>query len=156
MKNMYFPDEDIDFDDLYYVCHMIEHVARDLHQRNKYVVNAIGEKEFVHLLSVAKSSHCENPLAVVDEWEKSYHLKRGDFDISDVDKSLVTEIPSATQMGKVYSRLIVNTASNDEDYAQGIVRVYNDPICEIIDNYNASAYYEPSYVQARAYFDGQF
>ena len=29
-------------------------------------------------------------------------------------------------------------------------------ICYIIDNYNASAYYEPSYVIARAYNNGGF
>lgn len=39
---------------------------------------------------------------------------------------------------------------------QGMLRVYNNPICEVIDNYNASAYYEPSYVIARAYNDGGF
>lgn len=30
-----------------------------------------------------------------------------------------------------------------------IIRFYNNPICEVIDNYNCSAYYEPSYVIAR-------
>ena len=38
----------------------------------------------------------------------------------------------------------------------GILRVYNDDICKTIDNYNCSAYYEPSYVIARAYQDGGF
>ena len=32
----------------------------------------------------------------------------------------------------------------------------NDEICETIDNYNASAYYEPSYIIARAYFEKGF
>jgi hypothetical protein len=43
-----------------------------------------------------------------------------------------------------------------EDYVDGMIRVYNDPICEVIDNYNCSAYYEPSYVIARAYLSGGF
>lgn len=59
-------------------------------------------------------------------------------------------------MGKVYMRLILATLQPDEDYVQGMLRVYNNPICEVIDNYNASAYYEPSYVIARAYNDGGF
>lgn len=59
-------------------------------------------------------------------------------------------------MGKVYMRLILATLQPDEDYVQGMRRVYNNPICEVIDNYNASAYYEPSYVIARAYNDGGF
>ena len=37
-----------------------------------------------------------------------------------------------------------------------IIRVYNNLICEVIDNYNCSAYYEPSYVIARAYQNGDF
>lgn len=39
---------------------------------------------------------------------------------------------------------------------EAIIRVYNDEICEVLDNYNASAYYEPSYVIARAYQNGGF
>ena len=59
-------------------------------------------------------------------------------------------------MGTVYCRLIVNTLSSKEDYVDGIIRVYNDDICEVIDNYNCSAFYEPSYVIARAYQNGGF
>jgi hypothetical protein len=44
----------------------------------------------------------------------------------------------------------------DEDYVDGIIRVYNDSICEVIDNYSCSAFYEPSYVIARAYHAAGF
>jgi len=43
-----------------------------------------------------------------------------------------------------------------EDYADGMIRVYNHPICEIIDDYNSSAYYEPSYFLTRCYWAGSF
>ncbi len=59
-------------------------------------------------------------------------------------------------MRKVYMRLILQTRLNAEDYAQGILRVYNNELCETIDNYNGSAFYEPSYFIARAYFEGGF
>ena len=39
-----------------------------------------------------------------DEWIEEYRLKKGNFDITDVDLELVDEIPSETQMGKVYTR----------------------------------------------------
>ena len=52
MKNKYFPDEEIEENDLFFVCSMIERVARQLHQRNKYVVNTIGRANLYHLLSV--------------------------------------------------------------------------------------------------------
>lgn len=156
MKNRYFADEDIQIDDLYFICYMIERVARKIHQKNRYVVNKIGKGAMYHLISVANVLHAENPLSVEDEWIKEYDLENGNFDISDVEEELVSQIPTATQMGKVYQRLIRNTFLADEDYVEGIFRVYNHEICDVIDNYNCSAYYEPSYVIARAYYSGGF
>ena len=156
MTNKFFPDEKITEDDLYFMCYMIERVARELHQRNKYVVNTIGYDELVNKISVASVLHCENPLKVVDDWIKEYELRHGDFDITNIDPELTEIIPTATQMGKVYTRLILQTLGENEDYVQGMIRVYNHPICEKIDNYNCSAFYEPSYVITRAYLDGDF
>ena len=93
MRNVFFPDEEISENDLYFVCSMIERTARKMKQPNKYVAN---------------------------------------------------------RMGKVYARLILSTITHDENYADGILRVYNNLICEVIDNYNGSAYYEPSYFITRA------
>ena len=156
MKNIYFPDEDITEDDLFFVCSMIESVARHIKQRNKYVVNKIGYDNLLHLLSVANVLHCLNPKQVVDDWVADYHLEQGSFDITNVDPDLCTIIPTPLDMGKVYMRLILQTRLNAEDYAQGILRVYNNELCETIDNYNGSAFYEPSYFIARAYFEGGF
>ena len=115
MTNIYFPDEEISRNDIFFVCYMIERVARRLHQRNRYVVNQIGRKSLEHLVSVAN-----------------------------------------VQMGKVYERLIHDTKKPGESEVDGIIRVYNHEICDVIDNYNCSAYYEPSYVIARAYYEGGF
>ena len=156
MTNKYFPDEEIQKNDLYFICYMIERVARKIHQKNRYVVNRIGKDELYHLISVANVLHAENPKDVEDAWIAAYQLKKGDFDIADVNKELVRQIPSAMQMGKVYQRLIVDTALWNENYVDGICRVYNNDICDIIDNYNCSAYYEPSYIIARAYQNGGF
>ena len=156
MTNIYFPDEEIKKNDVYFICYMIERVARKLHQRNKYVVNKIGKGQLEHLISVANVLHAENPLAVEDDWIEEYDLAEGNVDVTAVDPGLVTTIPSATQMGKVYQRLIYETMQPEESEVEGIIRVYNDEICDVIDNYNCSAYYEPSYVIARAYQNGGF
>ena len=156
MKNIYFPEEDITENDLFFVCSMIERVARHIKQRNKYVVNKIGYDNLLRQLSIAETLHSENPLQVVDDWTDEFQLENGSFDITDVDKELCTNIPTPVDMGKVYMRLILQTRLDAEDYAQGIIRVYNDDICETIDNYNSSAYYEPSYFIARSYFAGGF
>ena len=156
MKNKYFPDEDIEEDDLFFICYMIERVARHLHQRNRYVVNAIGKEELTHLISVANVLHSENPLKVQSDWIEQYNLQSGDFDITNVDRELADRIPTELEMGSVYKRLILDTMDTKEDFVDGIIRVYNNAICEVIDNYNCSAFYEPSYVIARAYQNGGF
>lgn len=156
MTNIYFPEEEINQNDLYFICYMIERVARRIHQRNRYVVNAIGKDSLRHLISIANVLHCENPLQIEDDWIDEYHLKEGNFDITDVDKNLVEKIPTPTEMGKVYQRLVSSVLLPEEDYIDGLVRVYNNELCDTIDNYNCSAYYEPSYVIARAFQDGGF
>lgn len=156
MKNVFFPDEDITANDLYFVCYMVERVARLLKQPNKYVVNMMGKREIEERLSLANVQHAENPDAVANQWIEGYSLANGNFDVTDVDANLVTKIPTDLQMGKVYSRLIQSTLKDDENLADAMLRVYNNPLCEIIDNYNCSAYYEPSYFITRAYYQGGF
>lgn len=156
MINVLFEDEVVTENDLYFICYMIERVSRYLHQRNRYVVNTVPKEEWKRLISLASALHCENPDKVVHEWIEEYHLAHGDFDITNVNKQLVDEIPYPTQMGKVYMRLIVDTMTPDEDYIDAMIRIYNDEICFKIDDYNCSAYYEPSYVIARAYLNGGF
>ncbi len=124
--------------------------------KNKYVVNTIGRDGLYHLISVANVLHSENPLKVEDDWIRDYHLQNSDFDITDVDRSLAEKIPTPLEMGEVYQRLINDTLESKEDYVDGIIRVYNNEICDVIDNYNCSAFYEPSYVIARAYQAGGF
>jgi hypothetical protein len=156
VQNKYFPEEEIDRDDLYYTCYIIERVARHVHQHNKYVVNKIGKDELYHLISCAKALHCENPQQTEVDLISQYGIEEGVFDISKVNTDLIKTIPAPTQIGKVYCRLILNTLRPEETYVDGIVRVYNNPICDVIDNYNCSAFYEPSYVIARAYQNGGF
>lgn len=50
----------------------------------------------------------------------------------------------------------MDTLYPGENYIEGILRIYNDEICITLDDYNNGAYYEPSYVIARAYKNGEF
>lgn len=68
MINKYFKDEKIQQNDLFFMCSMIERVARKIYQRNKYVVNVLGNENLYHLISLANVLHCENPDKVVDDW----------------------------------------------------------------------------------------
>ncbi len=110
----------------------------------------------MYLISVANVLHSDNPAKVRDEWIKDYHLETGTFDITDINKEIADIVPTELQMGKVYTRLIVDTAPKNENYVDGILRVYNSPICKVIDNYNGSAFYEPSKLIAQAYYNNGF
>ena len=44
MTNIYFPDEEVTVNDLYFVCYMVERIARQLKQPNKYVVNTLDRE----------------------------------------------------------------------------------------------------------------
>lgn len=156
MTNVFFPNELVKTDDLFFVCYMIERVARQLKQPNKYVANIMGHDELVKKLSLADVLHSENPLAVAADWIDEYQLEEGNYDVTKVDPELCSKIPTATQMGKVYKRLVLNTMQQNEDYADAILRVYNHPICEVLDNYDSSAYYEPSPYITRSYYAGGF
>lgn len=156
MTNVFFPDEQVTENDLYFVCYMIERVARELKQPNKYIVNQLGHNVLAEKLSLANVLHASNPQAVCADWIETYSLKPGNYDVTNVDPELCETIPTALQMGKVYTRLITYTLSPEEDYAEAIMRVYNSPICETLDNYNCSAYYEPSPYITRCYYEGGF
>ena len=149
-------------------------------EKNFVVFSSLFERSFPNLKSeiwnIIRSYH--KSLGVVahtrDYWARDYmpiqveesvfikfaynpdYLQDHKGYITDVDKELATIIPTPLDMGAVYQRLIINTLSSKEDYVDGIIRVYNDDICDVIDNYNCSAFYEPSYVMARAYQNGGF
>ena len=114
MTNKFFPDEQITENDLYFLCYMIERIARKLCQKNRYIVNQISKDEWERLISLANVLHCENPKKIEAEWIEDYKLEKGTFDIIGVDKGLVEEIPSETQMGKVYMRLILSTLQQEK------------------------------------------
>ncbi len=144
---------EISENDLLFVCYMIERVARKLRQRNAHVVNKIGKEGLHHLLSSAQALHSANPLQVEADWIRDHQLEEGDFDITDVDRELCPEIPSPADMGMVYARLI---DSISDGYVERICTAYNSALCRMIDNYNSSTYYEPSYVITRAYLNNGF
>lgn len=156
MSNIYFPDEEIGFNELYFVCYMIERTARHLKQSNRYVVEKLGKEALERQLSIASTNHCLNPEQVVADWVDEYALESGSVDVTRVDPRFTDKVPTDTQMGKVYARLILSVSQQDESLAIAMLQVYASPICQTIDNYNTGAYYEPSYVQTRAFYAGAF
>lgn len=156
MKNIFFEDEAVTENDLYFICYMVERIARKLSRHNRDIVNQIPPDEWKRLISLADVLHAENPQQVEADWIRDFDLQEGDYHILDIDPYYTEHIPTDLQMGKVYQRLIVDTMQPEEDYVDAMIRVYNDEICDVIDDYNCGAFYEPSPCIAQAYRQGGF
>ena len=137
--------------DLYFVCFMIETLARSTKNSNKEIVNTIGKKGLSHLYKSADVMHCENPLAIIDEFIEDFNITSGNTD------NIINcrfSIPSCSAMGKIYMRLILNslpiechwkayiTNPHPNLVIDHLIKIYNSWISEIIDNYNTTMFTE--------------
>lgn len=121
--------------DLFYVCTMIEYVARSTHNHVRNVVNRLSDDDIEHQLRVASVNHCLSMEQVCDEWIEDFGIPDGDFDnISSCNGS----VPSVTAIGKVYQVLIEGVMKND--VIETMRDVYNSFISDKISDYNSGFY----------------
>lgn len=129
--------------DLFYVCSMIEYVARKTHNKVKDVISYLNEDDLNHELEAACVNHSLSFEQVSDEWILQYNIKNGDFDNITTCKY---NVPSYTSIAKVYERLILSV-SDRENVIENIYKVYNSFISEAISDFNLYVYYSnPSYI----------
>ena len=125
-------------DDLFFVCTMIECVARTTHNKPKDIVAKISDSELIHELKVASVNHCLSFEQICDEWIEKFHIQNGKFEnISECKYN----VPTETSIGRVYQTLISNVCESDEELISTIRRVYNSFISDEISNFNSNVYY---------------
>lgn len=136
-----------EYNDLFYVCSLIEYTARKTKNYRRVVVNAIGEEGLQHLYELADVYHSDNIDKVSDELIEKYHISIGHFD--NIAQARYA-IPTHWDIGKVYQRLIINICQNTNIAPiNALIEVYNSWIADKIDDYNSSMYYEnPGYLYA--------
>lgn len=145
--------EDSKRNDLFFVCSLIEYVARQTKNERKVVVNALGRKGVEHYYELAEVYHCENIDKVTYEIVNKYHLTQGNYD--NVDKA-EDSIPTHWDIGKVMYRLILEVAEKSgKEVVDALIEVYNSWIVTSIDNYNSSMYYENTSYQYASYRAGR-
>jgi threonine synthase len=131
--------------DLFFVCSLIEFIARKTKNTRKDVVAALGNTTILHYLELADVYHCESMETLTAELVQKHSIPTGNFDnISACRYS----IPSHFDIGKVYKRLILAIASHKNlPLTNALLEVYNSWISPKIDDYNSSMYYEnPEYL----------
>lgn len=145
--------EDKRMNDLFFLCSLIEYVARKTKNERKTVVNSMGQKGLRHYLDFADVYHCENMDKTTEEIVCKYGIKNGTYD----NVALAHErIPSYWDIGKVMHRLIAAVAERyNTDFITALIAVYNSWIVTKIDNYNSSMYYENTSYQLASYEAGR-
>lgn len=137
--------EDKKDNDLFYLCGLIDYMARKTKNERSYVVNKLGRERLEKIYDLADVYHCDNIDRVSEDFIKEADIKNGTFDNV---KECGYAIPSHWDIGKVYKRLVKKVAEEDGiDTIYALIKVYNSFISPKIDDYNSSVYYEnPSYI----------
>ncbi len=139
--------EDKKLNDLFFVCSLIDYIARQTKNERKIIVNALGKRELEHIYDLADIYHSDNIDKVTSELLDKYSIRTGNFDnVADCKY----RIPTHWDMGKVYHRLVADICKIDNrEVIDVLIDVYNSWISKSLDDYNSSMYYEnPSYLCA--------
>ena len=132
-------------DDLFYVCSMIEFVARETHNKCKDVVERLSDKALAHQLKAASVNHCLSFEQVCDEWIEEYEIPEGSFDNITTCKY---EVPTVTAIGRVYQTLISDVMGLYQNVIEAIKMVYHSFISDEISDFNSNVYYSnPDYLK---------
>ena len=131
--------------DLFFVCSLIEYIARKTNNTKKYIVEKLGKEKIQKIYDLAEAYHSENIEKVSDELIQEAKIENGNYDII---SKCEYNVPTHWDIGKVYKRLIAMICNYEEEkYIDTAIEVLTSWIIEKIDNYNSSMYYEnPSYI----------
>ena len=132
--------------DYFYVCALIEYIARETLNHRGDIVSAIGRKGVEKLLHDAEVDHCLSFEQVGDEVISYYKIKNGNFDTISACKY---SVPSFLDIGKLYSIMIEDCAKPGNE-VQELINIFNSFISDEISNFNSDLYYQnPDYLECR-------
>lgn len=127
------------FQDLFYLASLVEYIGRKTLNRRSEIVKAIGKDGIAHLLSVACVNHCLSMEQVAAEVIEEHQIGVGTYDTVNKCKF---KVPAYKAIGKVYARLIQDTADTNR-YAEAFYEVFNSGIEDKISDFNSSFFFAP-------------
>ena len=132
-------------DDLFYVCTMIEYIARHTHNKCKDIIAYLSDAALTLQLKAACVNHCLSFEQVCDEWIEEYGITEGTYDNISACRY---KVPSVTSIGRVYQILIFDVLDKYSDIVEAMRAVYNSFISEEISYFNSNVYYSnPDYLR---------
>lgn len=130
--------------DYFYVCSLIEYVARQTKNRRGVITKALGKVGVEKQLYDAEVNHCLSFEQVGDEIIAYYQISNGDFDtITDCKYN----VPSFMDIGKLYSILIEDCATPGKEVDE-LMNIFSSFISDEISDFQTDLYYQnPSYLK---------
>ena len=126
--------------DLFYVCSLIEYIARKTKNKPSFVIDKLGTDRLRKVYELADIYHSENIESVAQELIEKYNIQSGDYDTVSHCKYAV---PTHWDIGKVYKRLIKSVSEETgNDVIDTLTEVFSSRIVDLIENYNSSFYYD--------------
>ncbi|WP_077610236.1 hypothetical protein [Clostridium sp. Marseille-P2415] len=139
--------------DLFFTCSFIDYVARKTKNKRNIVVQKLGKDRIEKIYDLADIYHSYNIEQVAAEFIEEAEIPIGTFDNV---KECNYAIPTHWDIGKVYKRLIIGVAAaKNIDIIEALFEVYDSFICELLDDYNGSFYYENPQFILETYLSGK-
>lgn len=130
--------------DLFYVCSLIEFIARKTLNKRGKIVEAMGLSGIKKQLEDAQVNHCLSFEQVSDEVIEAYHIENGNFDTI---TGCPYSIPSYTDIGKLYAILIAECSEQGKE-AEELEKIFKSFISDEISRFETDLYYQnPDYLK---------
>lgn len=130
--------------DYFYVCSLIEYIARQTQNKRGVITKALGREGIEKQLHDAEVNHCLSFEQVGDEIIDRHKIYQGDFDT--ITNCKYT-IPSFQDIGKLYSIMIEDCAEPGKEVDE-LMKVFSSFISDKISDFKTDVYYQnPSYLE---------
>ncbi len=138
--------------DLFFTCSLIDYIARKTQNKRADVVTTLGRDSIAKIYELADVYHSDNMERVSDDWIASAQIPTGCFDnLSNARYA----IPSHWDIGKVYKRLILGIAREQNmDIVDALFAAYQSFVSDLIEDFNSSFYYDAPQNILNAYLRG--
>lgn len=139
--------------DLFFICSLIDYIARKTKNKRILIIQKLGKEKIEKIYDLADIYHSYNIEQVAEDFIDEVKIPEGTFDNV---KQCNYAIPTHWDIGKVYKRLIIGVSDTKNiGIIDALFEVYDSFICDLIDDYNGSFYYENPQFILDTYLSGK-
>ena len=102
---------DKEMNDIFYVCSLIEYIARKTHNYRKDIIKYFSKEDIKRQLRLAEVNHCLSFEQVSDELIEEYHIRKGKYNLTENRNPMVS---TATDIGRLFRKFILNKCEQND------------------------------------------